>query len=154
MNRTELIRQIKKDCDKNTVKGNSLWTIKSGNIILYELYQDGNEWNYDCFPESEIPQNIVSCPENYLDITDTVNIEWRVRVRDYNSLKRTRRDEIKKLFQDGQTVTVKLAPRNGYRLTVDLLVVEQIYPSILGRSLKDNKLYSVPLGLIDEIMGE
>ena len=152
MQKGEIIRQIRSKCSMSITRGNILWAVQDDMLKCFHIYKENKQWKAKSIPESDLNADFLHCPEKYLDKTTCINAEWRQAVKAYHLCLKNRKDKIRELFQKNGVVTVTLKPtRTGYKLTVNKLIVESVYPTIVGRAPEDNYLYKVPLKLIDDI---
>ena len=155
MTRKELKDSIVKDVFKCAYRGNVIWAVsKDLKIICYEMIKkDG--WEVNVYPEKDNPPHLTCPPTFFLDAKEDPNIEWRQRcdaVRThYASLRKqveilytTRKEDEEVILTLNETVDID-------RPNKDIpLVVITVYP-LMGRFMKNNRLYAVPYRLIKDI---
>jgi len=164
MKRTNLIRLIEilprgeDTCVSKSVRGHTVWTVwkrpdESKYIVCSYLKKDAAGWHMIKEETEDSPPVDENCPQKYLDMCAPIDVEWRKRVKILPTLKRARKKEIRELFKQGYALRITISPPEGFdRLTQYIFDIEEVHTNRpVGRSIKDGKLYSIPLNLISNI---
>lgn len=169
MNRTELIHSL---CQNETekgqfisksVRGNTLWTLWKDEeyfIVAYQLLTDSNGWIPKREDES-LPPTTYTCPQKYLNMSPSICEDWRNKVREYETTRKSKKEIIKELFRTkrkDQKIQITIRAKKGYVLRIHnnvlkeaVLYVVSILPGIEARFPKNGLRYSVPLRLVTDI---
>jgi dihydroneopterin aldolase len=150
MTKSEIVQHLTQNAEHKAHRGNAIWTVQDNKIFFHEIFSVDEECKWETKQEGESTE--LSCPLNYLDMTEPVDPEWRKKNREYNEHLKSIRLQIRQSFQrckHGERVKVKLG-RPGYRLTADELIIEDIKGRLAGRG-KDLRLYRVNPRLVQEI---
>jgi len=150
LTRNELIIQLTQGVKKKVHKGNSIWCIKNNQIYYYDMWKD-EQWVYNEETEGNFSQD--NCPLTFFNETKTIDAPWRKRCENYRKHIQDTRQSIKDLFnscEEHERVKVTLKPRDGYRLNVYELIVEEVQSLLSGRS-STNVLYRIKPQLVSKI---